>query len=301
MNISIIIPTRNRPTQILECLNHLSNQSLLPDEVLIVSSGDSIKHIINKFEKKLNINYIQSELASQIHQRNLGKENINRKSDFVLFLDDDVLLEASAIQKIMEFWDTKDNKTAGIGFNLIYPNSDSKPFLFNLYKLLYKSKPGSITKSGMPIAYSNLSSNIETQYLCGGATVWRRKILEEYKQKSINTSWAQGEDLRFSYPIGQKYKLFACATAVGREIEFENKNISSPFNQGKLQGLTDLYFTTLHEELSTFIALCILVIKSFINILSIKKTMHGIGQLGAFYIFIKSKVLSQNLLIYINN
>ena len=51
MNISIIIPTRNRPTQILECLNYLSNQSLLPDEVLIVTSGDSIKHIINKFEK----------------------------------------------------------------------------------------------------------------------------------------------------------------------------------------------------------------------------------------------------------
>ena len=53
MNISIIIPTRNRPTQILECLNHLSNQSLLPDEVIIVASGNDISNIINEFTNKL--------------------------------------------------------------------------------------------------------------------------------------------------------------------------------------------------------------------------------------------------------
>ena len=104
MNISIIIPTRNRPIQIMQCLNHLSNQTLLPDEVLIVSSGDSIKHIINKFKDKLNINYIQSELSGQIHQRNLGKENLNRKSDFVLRRSQKINLKNNKSEKSSPHW-----------------------------------------------------------------------------------------------------------------------------------------------------------------------------------------------------
>jgi hypothetical protein len=271
------------------------------DEVIIIASGDDINDIVDKFKYKLNINYIHSDLSGQIYQRNLGKKEVNIHADFIGFLDDDVILNNVAMEKMMAYWETKDENTAGIGFNLIYQNYHRRPFLYKLLKSLKNTHPGNVMKSGLSISINNLSENIESQFLGGGYTVWRKKVIDEYKQETINTSWAQGEDLRFSYPIGKKYKLFVCATAIGREMEFENGNISSTFTHGKLQGLTDLYFTTLHEELSTFIALCILVIKSFINILSIKKTMHGIGQLGAFYIFIKSKVLSRNLLIYINN
>jgi len=300
MNISIIIPTRNRPTQILECLNHLSNQSLLPDEVIIVASGNDITNIINEFTNKLNIKYIHSEIRGQIHQRNIGKKEVNIQSDFIVFLDDDVILNNDAMESMMEYWATKDAKTAGIGFNLIYQKKHSSPFLYLLLNSLYNADPGSVTKSGVPISINNLSENIESQFLGGGYTVWRKNIIDEYQQDSIKTSWAQGEDLRFSYPIGKKYKLFVCATAIGREIEYENENISSTFTHGKLQGLTDLYFTTLHKELSTSLALCALVIKIFINILTIKKIKHGIGQLYALYIYIKSKVLFQELSKYLN-
>jgi glycosyltransferase involved in cell wall biosynthesis len=282
-------------------LDHLSNQTLIPNEIILVASGMDIKSITEKFSNKLNINYIHSKIAGQIHQRNLGKKEVNKNADYIVFLDDDIILNNDAFEKMMAYWETKDENTAGIGFNLIYQNSHEDTFLFKLLKILNSAQAGNVMKSGLPISINNLSQNIETQFLGGGYTVWRKKIIDEYKQDSLKTNWAQGEDLRFSYPIGKKYKLFVCATATGRELEFDNENISSTFSHGKIQGLTDLYFTTLHKELSTVRAYCLLTIKSFINIISIKSAMHGFGQLKALYIFIKSKVLSRNLLIYINN
>ena len=43
--------------------------------------------------------------------------------------------------------------------------------------------------------------------------MWRREILDEFPQPEVETRWAAGEDLRFSYPIGRKYPLWACADA----------------------------------------------------------------------------------------
>lgn len=219
---------------------------------------------------------------------------MDTNSDFVVFLDDDILLNNDAVEKMMAYWETKDEDTAGIGFNLIYQTGHHATKLYTLFQRVANASPGTVLKNGTPISINNLSENIKTQFLGGGYTVWRKRVIDEYKQETLNTSWAQGEDLRFSYPIGKKYKLFVCADALGREMDFENDNISSTFIHGKTQGLTDLYFTSLHKELSTILAVFTLVGKSFINILSIKKISHGIGQLRSLILFIKSKILFQN-------
>jgi len=277
----------------------LSNQTLLPDEVIIVASGDNIENVIQQYRSKLNIKYIYSEEAGQIHQRNIGKSKLNNNTDFVVILDDDVLLAPNAMEKIMDYWETKDNNTAGIGFNLISSN-DHPDFESSYVNNFYKAKRGMVTSSGFGVPINNLTNNKQTQWLGGGYSTWRFNVINEFEQVPINTKWAQGEDIRFSYPISKKYELHVCANAHAYVMEYDNENIKNVIYKSKTTALSKIYFTTLHPELSTIRAFSYLLIKMIINLISFKRIKIGIGQLQALYIFIKSKLNSKDLLFYLN-
>ena len=259
-------------------MDHLSNQTKLVDEVIIVASGDNVENVIKYYRNKLNIKYIHSEETGQIFQRNIGRKEI-KKIGLVIFLDDDIILEQDAIDKMIKFWDTLDGKTAGVGFNLLKPTSKYNFMINYLYSKIFRVKPGSVTRAGVAISINNVSKNIETQYLGGGYSVWKTNIIDNYPQEPIKTKWAQGEDLRFSYPISKQYKLFICADAKAFEMEFDNSNILSSMYQGKIQALTKIYFTTLHKELSTGSAIGLLIMKILVNVISIKRFNYGMGQI----------------------
>ena len=59
-NISIIIPTRNRKQDIIECIDSICSQTLLPDELIIVDSSDTSElnsELKKHFKEKLKIRY----------------------------------------------------------------------------------------------------------------------------------------------------------------------------------------------------------------------------------------------------
>ena len=107
-------------------------------------------------------------------------------------------------------------------------------------------------KSGFNTSVSNISENIQVQWLNGGSTVWRQNILQEYTMKEINTSWAVCEDLIFSYPLGKEFPLYVCS---GATVEIEEEIIDRPGKEfyiyrGKAEYLWGLYFVMKNEDLS---------------------------------------------------
>ena len=101
INISAVIPTRNRPDRMIDVLSTLQKQILLPSEIIIVDSSDdsSYRHsLINKFSS-LPITWISSAPSVCI-QRNAG---INRaSSEWILLCDDDIELEANYLQTLVK-------------------------------------------------------------------------------------------------------------------------------------------------------------------------------------------------------
>ena len=75
-DISIIIPTKDRPEKIKRLLSNLSSFNSNVNQVIVISSGSDISKITDLFINKLNLIHIKS-LPGQIKQRNIGIKNLN--------------------------------------------------------------------------------------------------------------------------------------------------------------------------------------------------------------------------------
>ena len=101
LNISIIIPTRNRHLKLIKTINYLSKNSFFFREIIIVDSSDKkakdIKKLKNKYEN-LNIKIFHSKPSISL-QRNIGLNKVRKNTNYVMFLDDDVKFEKKKVSK----------------------------------------------------------------------------------------------------------------------------------------------------------------------------------------------------------
>lgn len=98
--VSIVIPTRNRKDHLRKALASIEQQTLLPNEVLIVDSSDEVAYhedILRRFER-LRITFILSE-ASVCVQRNKGIQAA--EGNWILLLDDDIEIEVRYLEKLV--------------------------------------------------------------------------------------------------------------------------------------------------------------------------------------------------------
>jgi len=90
--ISVVIPLYNKALTIEKCLNSVNNQTVLPDELIIINDGskdDSLKIVKNwiAINTKIKCQIIDQLNHGVSYSRNKGVELSN--SDFVAFLDAD--------------------------------------------------------------------------------------------------------------------------------------------------------------------------------------------------------------------
>lgn len=89
MTVSVVILTKNRAKLLSRCLTSLANQTILPDEVIIIdnNSTDQSGSIIVGFKNKLPILHQIDTSSSLPHLYNLGIKLAN--SEIIACLDDD--------------------------------------------------------------------------------------------------------------------------------------------------------------------------------------------------------------------
>jgi len=92
MRYSIIIPVYNRPEEIDELLQSLTEQTYKSFEIIIVEDGSDRKcdHIIDRYEDKLDIRYYFKENSGQGFSRNYGFERAN--GDYYVVFDSDCII-----------------------------------------------------------------------------------------------------------------------------------------------------------------------------------------------------------------
>lgn len=93
MLFSLIIPVYNRPEEVQELLESISNQDFKQSfEVVIVEDGSSIscQSIVELFSDKLDIAYFFKENSGPGDSRNFGMKNA--KGDYFLIFDSDCIL-----------------------------------------------------------------------------------------------------------------------------------------------------------------------------------------------------------------
>ena len=100
MKYSIIVPVYNRPDEVDELLESLSNQTLKDFEVVIVEDGSAkpCKDVCDKYAGILSLHYYAKENSGPGQSRNYGAERA--QGDYVIILDSDVVLPTGYLQAI---------------------------------------------------------------------------------------------------------------------------------------------------------------------------------------------------------
>lgn len=97
---SIIIPVYNRPDEIDELLQSLTEQSYTNFEVLIIEDGSSQKcdKVVDKYRDRINIQYHFKTNSGQGYSRNYGYERA--KGDYFIVFDSDCLIPAHYLEAV---------------------------------------------------------------------------------------------------------------------------------------------------------------------------------------------------------
>ena len=247
--LAILIPTKDRPNEVRRLLQSIAELDCKVGRVIVIASGLDIRDEVMTFQGALPVEYHYSQ-PGQIRQRNIGISLLNRTTKLVASLDDDAQLFESAVSEMISFWNSVPAKTAGVGFNIV----NQPGHITKWYDVFFGrgKKPGKVMKSGVNTPVTNVNKSIRSEWLNGGATVWRQDILKTNPHREIRSRWAVFEDVIFSYPIGRRFPLYICANA---KIEIEdvllrNESGNLFFYRGKTRFLWGLYFVLNNPQLS---------------------------------------------------
>ena len=101
LSISVIIPTLNRVNLLKRALRSVLNQTLPPDEIIVINNGstDDTKNMINDNFQNIKYYYLHDKGVSKA--RNLGIKNSN--SEWLSFLDSDDEWHRKKLEKQINF------------------------------------------------------------------------------------------------------------------------------------------------------------------------------------------------------
>ena len=104
MNFAVLIATRNRPEQLNTLLLSLRRSAKRINQVTIVSSGINVSEVVNSHQTFIPINHFHSEISGQIAQKIKGIELIPSNTEWVMFLDDDVIMSDYSIDRLIHLY-----------------------------------------------------------------------------------------------------------------------------------------------------------------------------------------------------
>ncbi len=210
--LAIVVPTKDRPDDLRKLLLSITSQTSKPDQLIVVDgSNPDIQHVVADFPW-LDIDYVRVYPPSLSQQRNAGMQQLKPDITLAGYLDDDIVLEPLAIDVMLKFWSGAPADIGGAAFNITNASPANWVHLKKLF-LIDSPRPGRMLSSGFPSTIGFQVSNIDADWLYGGATVWRREIVNShgYDEWFLGTGFM--EDVDFSYTVRKTAQLMVVAGA----------------------------------------------------------------------------------------
>ena len=186
MKYSIIVPVYNRPDEVDELLESLTNQTLKDFEVIIVEDGSTkpCKDVCDKYASILDLHYYAKENSGPGQSRNYGAERAS--GQWLIILDSDVVLPQGYLQAVDN--SMEDNLAAWGGPDAAHPSFTP------VQKAISYSMTSFFTTGGIRGGKAKLDKFYPRSFNMG----IRRDV---YLQLGGFTKMRFGEDIDFSYRI----------------------------------------------------------------------------------------------------
>ena len=111
VDISVIIPTMNRPESLKQTLESIAKCKICPSEIIIVDQSQNTeiakinREVLNLISNRTNVKYLYQDTPSLTCARNFGIRNA--VNDIIVCSDDDVDVLANTFNKIAEVMSDK--------------------------------------------------------------------------------------------------------------------------------------------------------------------------------------------------
>lgn len=225
--ITAVVPTRDRPLNLIDAVRSICTQTRLPDELIIVdqSASDESFQIVSKLTSEIiaiKLIYIHDPaIKGLVDAKRIAVEHAS--GEIIYFLEDDVILEPDYFEQIeLAFY----KKTKMLGCSGIITNPAARG---RIYKLLFRIFHRGIFKDKRSDIYGNFSgrehSLIPSDKLSGGVSAWRREVFEDVPFDVLN-GFHLFEDIDFSTRV---HKRFGNVMYINPNARLEH--LSSPINR----------------------------------------------------------------------
>ncbi len=248
--IAFVTPTKDRPEDLGKMLHSLAAQTREPDQVIVVDASGSPVEAVVRSVGRLSVDYLRwKEKPSAAAQRNGGLALVRRDVDLVCFFDDDQILHPDALEKMLAFWETAGAEVGGASFNMAN-HADNRSGRVKKSRLsnilgLYCREPGRVAPSGWQSLYGKVAQNTEVEWMGSGASVWRRRVLQELQFDPFFDGYSYLEDLDFSYSVSRKYKLVVVADAMFEHYPRYSQRADN-YRFGRVETINRLYLVRKH-------------------------------------------------------
>ena len=211
MTFSVVIPTKNRPTELATVIDSLLAQSRLPDQLIIIDQSSSDKVIRKKVtplaqEKGVALDYIHDETITGLVQAKAASIPYNR-CDYISFFDDDIVHEPDYLNAIEQAWV---NYPDMIGVNGVILNAPKEGFL---RRLLFRITHFGLFKDNRQQVLRKLKEITQAPQavdaLSGGLSTWKKEVFEQLGF-DIKNKFHAYEDKEFSIRVNRLFpnKMF---------------------------------------------------------------------------------------------
>lgn len=212
MSISIVIVTYKRKKEVIELLESLSVQTLLPNEIILVNNlfegSQEFKQILlREVPERIRrrIKYVENSHNSLTVGRNLGVSISN--SEYICLLDDDVEIDPRYLEKASLILQTN-SSIVGLQGRII-----RKPKLFrNVIGFLTQgfslTRGKAKVKKSIAGSYNWNPGNselIDCEWISGSNQFYRKSVLETVTWDENLIEYCDGEDIDHSFRVGQTY------------------------------------------------------------------------------------------------
>ena len=192
MRYSIIVPVYNRPDEVDELLESLTQQTLKDFEVIIVEDGSikPCKDVCDKYASILDLHYYAKENSGPGQSRNYGAERSN--GEWLIILDSDVVLPEGYLDAVDKAITNHQSSTTPIA---AWGGPDAAhPSFTPIQKAISYSMTSFFTTGGIRGGKAKLDKFYPRSFNMG----IRRDV---YMQLEGFTKMRFGEDIDFSYRI----------------------------------------------------------------------------------------------------
>lgn len=237
--IGIVVPTRNRPENIANLLASIEKSSIYPAVCIIVDASDfSYETPACSFP----LLFETPSIRGQVKQRNYGIHLLREfgNVEYALLLDDDIVLEPDTIHEaIAGVGRYVSNDPGFVGFALNIINLRKSNHLFRRL-LLYPKKPGIVTMSTFNSSLSNLDSDIESDWVLGGAALWNLDFLIRNPSDYPFSGKAYSEDLYYCSMVRCHARFAALSKAKCAHVDpYEIRNSDNICRSAYREGVND--------------------------------------------------------------